>query len=103
MDPDLTLRLSAGGLIITTPAGADENLAIKIYDITPVVENANGFDETMQLLRQSLGSGTWESGGGASTIAPFTSGDRSVLIIRTTMHAHFHCLELLNRLNGLGG
>ncbi len=100
---DLTVRLSAGRLIITTPAFADENLAIKIYDITPMVEDANGFDETMQLLRQSLGSGTWESGGGASTMVPFTSGDRSVLIISTTIQAHFHCLELLNRLNGLGG
>ena len=100
---DLTVRLSAGRLIITTPAGANENLAIKIYDITPVVEDANGFDETMQLLRQSLGPGAWASGGGASTMTPFTSGDRSVLIISTTIQAHWHCQVLLNRLNGLGG
>jgi hypothetical protein len=100
---DLTVRLSGGRLIITTPEGADENLTIKIYDITPLVKNANGFDETMQLLRQAVGPGTWASSGGASTMAPFTSGDRAVLIIRTTMRAHLYCLALLNRINGLGG
>jgi hypothetical protein len=96
---DLTVRLSGGWLIITTPEAADENMAIKVYDITPMVENANGIDETMQLLRQAVGPGTWE----ASTMSPFTSGDRSVLIISTTMRAHLQCLALLNRLNRLGG
>lgn len=97
----LTAELSAGRLIITTPEDAGQYTTIKIYDITPLVESEEGIEQMMQVLEQSVEPETWESHGGNSIITPFATGERFVLIIRTTMLAHLECHALLNRLNQL--
>lgn len=116
---DLTLHLHNGQLQITTLEQAEQNGCVRIYDVTPLVNNE---DRSRQDLPRQVGypgvhgygySGstlgdviqttivpdTWEMLGGPSTLTEYSTARRHWMVISTTLVIHWKVEELLNRLN----
>jgi hypothetical protein len=105
---DLTFRISSGKLIITTKTDAEseDNLATRVYDVTPIViirnigrQSSTDFNTLMQSIQTIIEPNGWEALGGPSTIFPSTVRDRALLTISTTTVVHLQVQSYLSHLN----
>lgn len=114
---DLTLVIRHGQVMITTIEAAEDNLATRIYDVTPLVsyetrpawqtarmapgtaEAYADFDSLMNIIETSIDADTWEALGGNSTMIPSPIRGRNWLVISTTSVTHWKVQRLLDRMN----
>tara|TARA_R110002073_G_scaffold56905_14_gene144791 strand:- start:4127 stop:5086 length:960 start_codon:yes stop_codon:yes gene_type:complete len=116
---DLVLSIRSGQLTITTQESAEEQLAIRVYDVTPLIgrqrepetkRNAseaalwrqsysNRAEPLMQVIETSIDSDTWESRGGMSTMSLLTCRSRRWLVVAATSPTHWKIQAMLDRLN----
>ncbi|MCS7465063.1 hypothetical protein NZK35_00055 [Stieleria sp. ICT_E10.1] len=113
----LTLMIVRGQVIITTVEAAEDDLATRIYDVTPLInmvprapwesvrpsnaiaETSPDFDTLLETIQTSLDADTWERLGGNSTIVPSTIRERHWIVVSTTTMTHWKMQRLLDRLN----
>ncbi len=116
-DLHLTVMIVRGHVILTTVEAAEDDLATRIYDVTPLisirpraswdsVSRSNGIGETspdfeslMDMIETSIDPETWERLGGNSTIISSTVRDRQWIVVSTTSMTHWKLQRLLDRLN----
>ncbi|WP_182868776.1 hypothetical protein [Stieleria mannarensis] len=114
---DLTLMIVRGQVVLTTVEAAEEDLATRIYDVTPLVDMRHlaswgrsqslpsnnevyaDFDTLVNLIETNVDPDTWEALGGNSTITGTTIRDRHWLVFSTTTMTHWKIQRLLDRLN----
>ena len=111
---DLTWTLKHGRLTIETVEAADENLVLKVYDVTPLVvassqhpqrdqvRNWCDTDSLLNLLQATIAPDSWEALGGCSTIVPYFVADRCLFCIATLSPVHADIENLLNEVNRMG-
>ncbi|MEZ6091562.1 MAG: hypothetical protein R3C05_26820 [Pirellulaceae bacterium] len=120
----MTLMIQRGQLVITTFDAAESHQAMRIYDVSPLIEEQKrtlpkhddqpfspaGYgspppdaDGLMEVIQALVAPDTWESLGGPSTMAVRMQGERVLLVIATLSEVHWQVQELLNRLNMNGG
>ena len=114
---DLALNVQHGQLKITTLEQAEQACCVRIYDVTPLVDFADrieigsdpvffghggtfhDYQSLSNLIRTTVDPDTWESLGGPSTIAPFSTANRCWLVVSVPLAIHWKIEGLLNRLN----
>ncbi|PAY20324.1 hypothetical protein CKO51_06670 [Rhodopirellula sp. SM50] len=113
----LTLMIVRGQVVITTIEAAEDDLATRIYDVTPLIsmvprapwesvqpsrgiaETSPDFDALLDTIQTSIDADTWERLGGNSTIVPATIRERYLIVVSTTTMTHWKLQRLLDRLN----
>ncbi|QDV47143.1 hypothetical protein Enr13x_70520 [Stieleria neptunia] len=113
----LTLMIVRGQVVITTVEAAEDDLATRIYDVTPLIsmrahaswgashathgvsEAYADFDSLINILETSVAPDTWEALGGNSTTVGVTIRDRHWIVVSTTTMTHWKIQRLLDRLN----
>ena len=116
-DLHLTVMIVRGHVILTTVEAAEDDLATRIYDVTPLisirpraswdsVSRSNGIGETspdfeslMDMIETSIDPETWERLGGNSTIISSTVRGRQWIVVSTTSMTHWKLQRLLDQLN----
>ncbi len=116
-DLHLTLMIVRGQVILTTIEAAEDDLATRIYDVTPLIsmrprapwdsvsrstgigETSPDFESLMDMIETSIDPDTWERLGGNSTIIASTIRDRQWIVVSTTSMTHWKLQRLLDRLN----
>ena len=116
-DLDLTLMIRQGHVVITTREAAEEDLATRIYDITPMVslvalsdvsrdrtwrQRGNTISDSeslMSTIESTIDTDTWEALGGPSKMVPSHIRDRVWLAISAPTLTHWKIQRLLDQLN----
>ncbi len=112
---DLTLNIQGGQLILTTTEAAEQRLSLRVYDVTPLIDqrsatttqDSNSFGYSLQgnfrslihVLETAVDPETWETLGGPSSIVPFQCRQRHWLVISTTISTQWKIQALLNCVN----
>jgi len=97
---DLTWMPRHGGLVITTPDGANQRLIIRVYPVYDlIVIKAGGktgidYDTLIETITSTLDSDSWEENGGEGTIEPFNGS----LVVSQTWQSHRKVERTLNAL-----
>ena len=119
---DLTLNYKSGQWMITSIEAAEERLQIRLYDVTPLVDDTQprtrrdvpmglgGFtsapaklhsgDALIDNLQVHIEPDTWEMLGGPSTISLVSANGRLSLVVSTRPTIHWKIEAFLNQLNG---
>ncbi len=116
---DLVLSIRSGQLTVTTQESAEQQLAIRVYDVTPLVGReseqemkvntigatawrqsySSRTDPLMQVIETSIDCDTWEALGGPSTMSLLTCRSRRWLVVAATSPTHWKIQTMLDRLN----
>lgn len=99
---DLTLMIRHGHVVITTEYAAEEDLATRIYDVTPLLGPGKSPDDLQRvigMIETTIDCDTWEALGGNSTLVPLQVRDRSWLVVSTMTVTHWKIQRLLDQLN----
>lgn len=99
---DLTLMIRHGHVVITTEYAAEEDLATRIYDVTPLLGPGKSPDDLQRvsvMIETTIDCDTWESLGGSSTINLLQVRERSWLVVSAMTITHWKIQRLLDRLN----
>jgi serpin B len=105
---DLAWIIQYEMLLITT-LEAQENLEdVRVYNVADLVacRDASGelftdFDSLIDVIEICIQPESWDSVGGAGSIAPFTGGGTKALVILQTQPVHEKLQDLLAKLRGL--
>ncbi|MCA9137147.1 MAG: hypothetical protein KDB00_10320 [Planctomycetales bacterium] len=116
-DLELTILIRHGQVVITTIEAAEDDLAARIYDVTPLVSHAArpawqiaslgpgtsesyaDFESLINIIQTTIVPDTWEALGGNSTFAPAPVRGRNWLLIATTSEVHWQIQRMLDRMN----
>jgi len=106
---DLGIEIRSGVIRIVTRETAGENLAVRIYNVSPLLP---GFSATQQrsrlrglieTIQNTIDPDNWEVLGGMATIQVHPSEKSLLLCIAARTETHWHVQMLLDQLHRVGG
>lgn len=113
---DLEVLIRHGRVIITTSETAEEAEIVRLYDVTPLIGDADKvesnvtshrpwqrqdhrYDQIVDTIETMVRPSMWARLGGESEISPITIRDRHWLAISTSTLVHLEIQRLLDRFN----
>ena len=102
----LTLEIRGGQFIISTSDYIEEYLALRIYDVRPLVQPMNAsdanykeFDSLMNVIQTNINPDTWEMLGGPSTMSVYSVHGHDWMMVNAPTMVHLRLQRLLDDLN----